>query len=125
MTQRPHRRHEPTLVCDDGDGVGFLDAPGVDTGALSGAVAEVLAGMAPGAILTVYCDDPMAVAAAHGWCTCHGAELLAIIPHAAEGITLTLRRTEARIDDDGLENSIEQRVQAEPMLSPARPQASS
>jgi TusA-related sulfurtransferase len=95
MTSRPRKQDQPTLVCEAGDGVGFLDAPGVDAGALLGAVAEVLAGMAPGAILTVYCDDPAAAATAGGWCTGHCAELLAIIPHGDAGTTLTFRRTDA------------------------------
>jgi TusA-related sulfurtransferase len=124
MTQRPRRRHEPTLVCEAGDAVGFLDAPGVASGALFGAVAEVLDGMAPGAILTVYCDDPTAAATAGGWCTGHCAELLAIIPHEDAGITLTFRRTEARDHSDGVEKSVEQRVQRDPIRTSADPQAS-
>ena len=95
MTPRPRQQAQPTLVGEAGDGVGFLDAPGVDAGALLGTVAEVLAGMAPGAILTVYCDDPAAAATAGGWCTGHCAELLATIPHEDAGTTLTFRRTDA------------------------------
>ena len=95
MTPRPRQQDQPTLVRDAGDGVGFLDAPGVDAGALLGTVAEVLADMAPGAILTVYCDDPAAAATAGEWCTGHCAELLAIIPHEDAGTTLTFRRTDA------------------------------
>jgi TusA-related sulfurtransferase len=82
------------LVCDADDGVGFLDAPGLEVSALLSAVAEVLAGMSPGAVLTVYCDDPAAATTADGWCTVHRAELLAIIPHEDAGTTLTFRRTD-------------------------------
>jgi TusA-related sulfurtransferase len=107
MTQWPRLHDQPRLVYDAGDGVGFLDAPGVDTGALLGTVAEVLGAMAPGAVLTVYCEDPSAAATAGGWCTGHRAQLLAVIPHAGGGITLTFRRTEARDHRDGIEKSLE------------------
>jgi TusA-related sulfurtransferase len=94
MTRRHRQRDQPSLVCEAGDGVGFLDAPGLEVGALSSAVADVLAGMTPGAILTVYCDDPAAATTADGWRTVHRAELLAIIPHVDAGTTLTFRRTD-------------------------------
>jgi TusA-related sulfurtransferase len=94
MTRRPRAHNQPTLIREAGDGVGFLDAPGVDVDALSSAIAEVLADMAPGSILTVYCDGPAAAATADEWCTGHRAELLAIIPHEDAGTTLTFRRTD-------------------------------
>src|SRR5262245_24489069 len=84
---------ELTLVWTAGDGVGFLDAPGVDARVLLVKVGEVLAGMAPGAILTVYSDDPATSVAAGGWCTGHFAELVAIIRHECAGTTLTFRRS--------------------------------
>jgi TusA-related sulfurtransferase len=93
MTTRPGQRGEPRLTWAPGDAVGFLDAPGVDAAVLLATIDDVLVGMAPGAILAVYSDDPAAAATTGEWCGEHRAELLAIIPHDDAGTTLTLRRT--------------------------------
>jgi TusA-related sulfurtransferase len=53
--------------------------------------------MSDGAILTVYTDDPAAVAAAGEWCAERGVELLAIIRHDQCGTTLTVRRAHSSV----------------------------
>jgi hypothetical protein len=88
---RPAPANPPTLVGATSDGVGFLDAPGLDAGTLLRTIAEVLAGMATGGVLTVYTDDPTTAAAAGEWCTGRRAELMAIIRHEDQGTTLTFR----------------------------------
>ena len=85
---RPER---PILVGNTGDGIGFLDAPGVDAGALFDTVDDVLADMPAEAILTVFTDDPAGPEVAAEWCAGRGVELLAIIRHEHEGTTLTFR----------------------------------
>jgi TusA-related sulfurtransferase len=92
---RPAPAHRPTLLGGTGDAVGFLDAPGVDAGTVLRTVAEVLAGMPTGGVLTVYTDDPTTAAAAGEWCTGRRAELMAIIRHQDHGTTLTFRCGEA------------------------------
>jgi TusA-related sulfurtransferase len=91
---QPGRPERPTLVGNTGDGVGFLDAPGVDAGALFATVDDVLADMPAEAILTVFTDDPAGPEVAAEWCAERGVELLAIIRHKHEGTTLTFRRAD-------------------------------
>jgi len=90
----PRRPQRPTLVGNTGDGVGFLDAPGVNAGALLATVDDVLADMPAEAILTVYTDDPACPEVAAAWCAGRGIELLAIIRHEHEGTTLTFRQAD-------------------------------
>jgi TusA-related sulfurtransferase len=91
----PTPGEKPALVHADGDEVGFLDAPGLDTAALFETVDGVLAGMPDGAVLTVFTDAPDAPAAASDWCIGRGVELLAILRHDERaGATLTLRRVD-------------------------------
>jgi TusA-related sulfurtransferase len=92
----PRRPERPILVGNIGDGVGFLDAPGVDAGALFATVDEVLADMPAEAILTVFTDDPACPEVAGTWCAGRGVELLAIIRHDHEGTTLTFRQADPR-----------------------------
>jgi len=82
------------LVGNTGDGVGFLDAPGVDAVALFDIIEDVLADMPAEAILTVYSDDPTCPEVAAAWCAGRGVELLAILRHDHEGTTLTFRHTD-------------------------------
>jgi TusA-related sulfurtransferase len=74
------------------DGTAFLDAPGLDAGAVFDTVERVLSDMPDGAILTVYADDPAVQRQAQGWCADHDVELLAVIGHQPDGTTLALRR---------------------------------
>jgi TusA-related sulfurtransferase len=85
-----------TLIGAPGDGVAFLDAPGLDAGTLFQTIAEVLTSMAAGGILTVYTDESTAVAASTQWCTGGAAELLAVIQHECNGATLTFRCIDPR-----------------------------
>lgn len=82
------------LVGNTGDGVGFLDAPGVSAGALFATIDDVLADMPAEAILTVFTDDPACPEVAAAWCAGRGVELLAILCHDHEGTTLTFRHTD-------------------------------
>jgi TusA-related sulfurtransferase len=91
---QPRRPERPVLVGNTGDGVGFLDAPGVDAGALFATIDEVLADMPAEAILTVFTDDPSCPEVAAAWCAVRGVELLAIIRHEHVGTTLTFRRAD-------------------------------
>jgi TusA-related sulfurtransferase len=81
------------LVGNTGDGVGFLDAPGVNAGALFATIDDVFADMPAEAILTVFTDDPACPEVAAAWCAGRGVELLAILRHDHEGTTLTFRHT--------------------------------
>jgi TusA-related sulfurtransferase len=91
---QPRRSQRPILVGNTGDGVAFLDAPGVDAGALLDTVDDVLADMPAEAILTVFTDDPAGPEVAAEWCAGRGVELLAIIRHEHEGTTLTFRQAD-------------------------------
>ena len=97
MTPPPPGR-KPTLIGDTTGGVGFLDAPGLDAGALFEAVADVIGGMPAGTILTVYTDEPAARVAAPEWCAGHDVDLLAMIAHDEVGTTLTLRHADPTED---------------------------
>jgi hypothetical protein len=97
----PTPAERPTLVAVTGDAVGFLDAPGLDTADLFDTIDDVLAGMPPGAILTVFTDTPAAPAAAADWCVGRAVELLAIIPHERTGATLTFRRVDPQPERSG------------------------
>ena len=90
----PRRPERPILVGNTGDGVGFLDAPGVNAGALFATIDDVLADMPAEAILTVFTDDPACPEVAAAWCAGRGIELLAIIRHEHEGTTLTFRQAD-------------------------------
>jgi len=91
---RPRQPQQPILVGNTGDAVGFLDAPGVDVGALFDTIDDVLADMPAEAILTVYSDDPTCPEIVAEWCAERGVELLAIIRHEHEGTTLTFRHAD-------------------------------
>lgn len=85
----------PTLAHGDGDAA-FLDAPGVGADDLFDTIRRILDGMTGDAVLTVFTDDLAVAAAAGGWCTAQGIELVALIAHDSGGATLALRRAGGR-----------------------------
>jgi hypothetical protein len=90
--ERPRPSTAPTLVTDDVDTVGFLDAPDTDPDELVAAVVAAFDRLADGAVLTVHSlrtDLETALALMRDD---HRITVIASIPHPTGGMTLTLRR---------------------------------